>query len=116
MCILGNRNTGTLIHCEAHPRCYSGSGAENNETQEERKIETKVQKDRQGSNRQPSAGNESTQKIGRAPRIPQPGAGPDKQAGLGAKPLSTCFSGFKSQDSIFPSFNSLPIKCRKYYL
>lgn len=80
------------------------------------KIETKVQKDRKGSNRQPNAGNESTQKIGGAPRIPKPGAGPDKQAGLGAKPLSTCFSGSKSQDSIFPSFNSLSIKCRKYYL
>lgn len=35
MCILGNRNTGTLTHCEAHPRCYTGSGADNNETQEE---------------------------------------------------------------------------------
>lgn len=47
MCILGNRNTGTLTHCEAHPRCYSGSGADNNETQkagEDRNQSSKRQK------------------------------------------------------------------------
>ena len=92
------------------------SGAENKKTQEEGRIETKVQKAYRDPAGNQLQGMKAHGDTGRAPRILKPGAGLDQWAGPGAKSLCTCFSGFKSQDRTFLSFNSLLTKCRKWFL
>ena len=102
----GDRSTELLTYYEAHPRYYVESGVKG-------KTETKVQKASYpiGSLMQ---GMKAHRRQVRHPDF-KPEIGLDKWAGHGAKPLSTCFSGFQSWDRISPSFMSLSINAENTF-